>query len=294
MAIVDLTDKMDAQGRLQWNAPEESWPILRFGYTPTGVRNNPSPAEGRGLECDKLGSEGGRHARRANGETHRGFARPGRRKPHLGLHPPRQLGGRLAKLDGQDAVTQFGRPRERGKFQYDFCPPEVVLTRMAVENGRLVLPDGMSYSVLVLPRVQRMTPALVEKIAKMVEEGATVIGGPPVKTPGLAEFPIADPKLRAIVERVWGTTQAPEEVVLRRYRPGRVLFGGPLFPTSASRIPDLRITGAAGIGRRWLNLDRRGKSRRGRTAGTSLLSPSPRVAGGREARVGLVGHDGRQ
>ena len=42
----------------------------------------------------------------------------------------------------------LGRPGHN----FDTCPPEVVLTRMSVKDGRLVLPDGMSYRMLVLPR----------------------------------------------------------------------------------------------------------------------------------------------
>jgi hypothetical protein len=52
--IVDLTAKLAADGRLRWDVPAGDWVILRLGYTPTGVENHPAPAEGRGLECDKL------------------------------------------------------------------------------------------------------------------------------------------------------------------------------------------------------------------------------------------------
>lgn len=36
-------------------------------------------------------------------------------------------------------------------FDYDVVNSDVILNRMTVENGRLVLPDGMSYALLVLP-----------------------------------------------------------------------------------------------------------------------------------------------
>jgi (4-O-methyl)-D-glucuronate---lignin esterase len=49
-----LTERMDADGRLRWEAPSGSWAILRFGYTSTGATNAPATAEGRGLECDKM------------------------------------------------------------------------------------------------------------------------------------------------------------------------------------------------------------------------------------------------
>ena len=52
--IVDLTAKLAADGRLQWNVPPGHWIILRLGYTPTGAHNHPAPREGEGLECDKF------------------------------------------------------------------------------------------------------------------------------------------------------------------------------------------------------------------------------------------------
>ncbi|HID23039.1 MAG TPA: glycosyl hydrolase family 43, partial [Planctomycetaceae bacterium] len=52
--VLDLTQKMDTNGRLVWDVPEGRWTILRIGHTPTGKDNHPAPESGRGLECDKL------------------------------------------------------------------------------------------------------------------------------------------------------------------------------------------------------------------------------------------------
>ncbi len=55
--IVNLTSKMDSNGRLRWNVPEGDWTIVRFGYQPTGRSNHPAPPAGKGLEIDKLSKE---------------------------------------------------------------------------------------------------------------------------------------------------------------------------------------------------------------------------------------------
>ncbi len=52
--IVDLTDKLTADGRLAWDVPPGRWTILRFGRTTTGANTRPAPVPGLGLECDKL------------------------------------------------------------------------------------------------------------------------------------------------------------------------------------------------------------------------------------------------
>jgi len=56
--VLDITGRMDPSGKLRWSAPPGRWTILRVAHTPTGVENAPSPASGRGLECDKLATEG--------------------------------------------------------------------------------------------------------------------------------------------------------------------------------------------------------------------------------------------
>ncbi len=52
--IINLTDKMDKDGNLAWQAPDGNWTILRFGSTITGMQNHPAFFGSRGLECDKL------------------------------------------------------------------------------------------------------------------------------------------------------------------------------------------------------------------------------------------------
>lgn len=51
---IDLTAKLDADGKLNWKVPAGDWTILRVGFTPSGRENHPAPVEGTGLECDKF------------------------------------------------------------------------------------------------------------------------------------------------------------------------------------------------------------------------------------------------
>ncbi len=61
-----------------------------------------------------------------------------------------------------------------------------------MRDGRIVFPDGMSYRVLVLPRFDTMTPALLRKIRSLVAAGATLIGSPPRRSPSLSGYPQCD------------------------------------------------------------------------------------------------------
>ncbi|MBP7935503.1 MAG: hypothetical protein KA354_12730 [Phycisphaerae bacterium] len=89
-------------------------------------------------------------------------------------------------------------------YDYDGCSAEAVLTRMAVKNGRIVLPDGMSYRALVLPDGQPMTVKLLGKISELVQAGATVVGPRPPKTPGLTDYPACDGELKRLADELWG------------------------------------------------------------------------------------------
>ena len=53
-SVVDITDCMQPDGHLVWNAPEGNWRIVRMGYTTTAEVNKPATPEGTGLECDKM------------------------------------------------------------------------------------------------------------------------------------------------------------------------------------------------------------------------------------------------
>ncbi|MBI2929899.1 MAG: hypothetical protein HYY24_29930 [Verrucomicrobia bacterium] len=93
---------------------------------------------------------------------------------------------------------------ERNGYDWDDCPAEVVLTRMSVKDGRLMLPDGMSYRVLALPDSPTMTPALLRKIKELVAAGATVIGPRPAKSPSLSGYPQCDEEVKRIADELWG------------------------------------------------------------------------------------------
>ena len=126
---------------------------------------------------------------------------------------------------------------DRPGYNFDGCPPEVVLTRMSVKDGRLVLPDGMSYRLLVLPQVKTMTPRLLGKIKELVAAGATVVGAPPVKSPSLSNYPKCDDEVKALAGELWGTGDPPAELTERPFGKGRIIWGGEIRPVEES-APD--------------------------------------------------------
>jgi hypothetical protein len=52
--IIDLTSRLQPDGRLQWEVPPGAWTILRIGRRSTGANTRPAPAAGLGFESNKF------------------------------------------------------------------------------------------------------------------------------------------------------------------------------------------------------------------------------------------------
>lgn len=109
-------------------------------------------------------------------------------------------------------------------YDYDVCNAEVLLTRLSVKEGRLVLPDGMSYRLLVLPDSKRMPVAVVQKIRDLVHAGATVVGPRPEVDPGLQNYPQCDAEVKKLAAEVWGACDG-QQVKQQTCGKGRVFWG---------------------------------------------------------------------
>ena len=137
------------------------------------------------------------------------------------------------------------RPRIPSGYDYDGCDT-LSLMRLSVRDGRLTLPSGMSYSVLVLPETELMTPLVAEKVRDLVRDGAVVVGPKPVASPSLVGYPACDDVVRQIGEEVWGDTSGGAGS--RTIGKGRVYFDTPLETVFArqSVAPDFQYTSLSG------------------------------------------------
>ena len=55
--VINITDKMSADGTLNWTPPAGKWKVMRLGYSLTGRTNSPASTEATGLEVDKLNAD---------------------------------------------------------------------------------------------------------------------------------------------------------------------------------------------------------------------------------------------
>jgi hypothetical protein len=112
-----------------------------------------------------------------------------------------------------------------------------------VRDGRITLPDGMSYQVLVLPPRDTMTPESLAKIGELIDAGATVIGTKPKISPSLTNYPACDDEVRSRAEKIWGACDG-KTVTQNEYGKGRVVCGKSVNEVLRGQgiLPDFEFT----------------------------------------------------
>ncbi len=126
-------------------------------------------------------------------------------------------------------------------YQFDYINADALLTRMSVDNnGKLVLPDGMRYEILVLPQIEEMTLPVLRKLRDLVYAGATIVGPKPKKCPGLTGYPNADHELNEIANELWADLDGVSRT-MRNYGKGKIFWNTPLEKvlTILKVFPDL-------------------------------------------------------
>jgi hypothetical protein len=148
-----------------------------------------------------------------------------------------------------DQAPNFVRPKHIDPslgygFDYDVANSDVIVNRMNVRNGKIVMPDGMTYEVLVLPEREDANPQVLEKIMKLVKKGATVVGPKPSRSNGLTDYPRRDNKVKLLADKLWGPCNG-KEIKENTYGKGKVIWGKELKYILAERGigPDFAFKG---------------------------------------------------
>ena len=112
-------------------------------------------------------------------------------------------------------------------YDYDVTNSDVIVNRMCVENGRIVLPDGMRYEILVLPEREDMNVHVLAKLMSLVEAGAVIVGPKPSRSNGLANYKRRDTRVRELADELWGDCDG-KQIKENIYGKGKVIWGRPL------------------------------------------------------------------
>jgi hypothetical protein len=152
--------------------------------------------------------------------------------PHV-FRPP------LSALSGNDTLP------DRREYNFDGCAPGMLLTKSFVRDHKVCFPDGGSYSLLVLPLIETMTPELLNKIESLVLAGANVAGIPPKKSPSLVGFPDCDKVLALTANKMWTGNNLPGKLTSSTYGSGKIFSGSDFTAVDSTRpYPDYETTKA--------------------------------------------------
>jgi len=97
-------------------------------------------------------------------------------------------------------------------YEYDVITEEALLNRVATREGKLLLPDGMQYRVLVLPPAPEISLPVLRRVNLLVEAGAKVVGPRPKRASGLVGHPSADREVEELTRKLWGDGQQPGRI----------------------------------------------------------------------------------
>jgi hypothetical protein len=124
-------------------------------------------------------------------------------------------------------------------YDHDNINLDALLHRLTVHDGRLALPDGMSYRMLVLPANTAMTPEALTKIAGLLRAGAVIVGPKPSGIAGHVLDANVKKEFSATVDQLWGD----------RLEDGKIFRGDAKEALKTMKLqPDLAYTGLSDKG----------------------------------------------
>jgi hypothetical protein len=113
-------------------------------------------------------------------------------------------------------------------YDYDVLSEKLLLSSMTVKDGRVTLPSGMEYRVLVIPDHKILSLGVLKKLDELVRAGATVLGPKPLRMVSLEGGAPGKALFQALADELWGVEdQANNGKGSRPVGKGRVVWGMP-------------------------------------------------------------------
>jgi len=105
-------------------------------------------------------------------------------------------------------------------FNMDSCQSDVLFDRVTVKNGKLVLPEGTSYEVLILKSSEKLHMKTLQRLGELADAGATIIGNKPQQPIGYLEQQEITEEFKALADKLWGDGKKAKNVGKGRIIPG--------------------------------------------------------------------------
>jgi hypothetical protein len=133
------------------------------------------------------------------------------------------------------AVEQAGFPLPVG-YDAAVCNLDVLTNKIKSQDGKLVMSNGGTYSLLTIPKSASVEAATLRRIAELVDKGAVLYGPRPTSVPSLSNREKNGRALEKLAEKMWGKIDG-KNITENRYGRGTIVWGKPL----AAVLRDMEI-----------------------------------------------------
>lgn len=122
-----------------------------------------------------------------------------------------------------------GRPKSiipgdlRG-YDYDYINADVITHNLEAKSGKMVLPNGASYRLMMLPDKPDISLEVLKRLENLVKDGAVIIGRKPERSTSLKNYPECDVEVKAIADKLWGDCDG-KTVFSNQYGKGTIYWG---------------------------------------------------------------------
>ena len=145
------------------------------------------------------------------------------------LVPPKRIDPNITPIFNDDQCLHCGKPKpvnpgDLPGYNYDYINADIITSTLTAENGKLVLPSGQSYRVMLLPDRDDISLEVLKSLEKLVSDGAIVIGRKPERTTSLRNYPDCDAEVKSIADKLWGNCDG-ERIFSNNYGKGTVYWG---------------------------------------------------------------------
>ncbi|MBN1183441.1 MAG: discoidin domain-containing protein [Bacteroidales bacterium] len=134
-------------------------------------------------------------------------------------------------------------------YKYDSFNKDALLSLAKVKDGKIVLPGGASYSLLIIPGSRKMnpdaglmTPEVANKLYELINDGATVLfTEQPDKSPSLENSEVCDKSVKEVMdkireaEKIVVQDEKGTNIIIRNIGKGHVIEG-PYMAASFTKL----------------------------------------------------------
>jgi hypothetical protein len=122
------------------------------------------------------------------------------------------------------------------------CNKDILFNRTNIVDGLIKLENGLSFPLLLLPDSNQMEFTTLQRIAALIQNGATVVGPKPSSVLSLEDRDRNTAALKKLADAVWGKIDG-KSVTENNYGKGKVFWGKSLKDVLAANDiqPDLKV-----------------------------------------------------